>query len=628
MQGKVMSEIDWSSLTDAGGSAETIPDLLAQLEADDPDSQREALDELYDRLLDDGFAFDATVAALPALMAAVPRLRRASDRVTALTFLAEVAAGDGDTARSSMTPLRRPAPWDDSVSSQCWRAIEDNLHELTASLADRSVAVRAAAVALMTHVPPRSPESLAARLEDPEPMVRGLTAIALAKRAPLSKDGVGLEAIRQPRRRRDALERALFASAAAILERSTERARALLASLPADAGTVQHFPWFGGDVHLWLVTLLASLPFGSFAEEMLPRLRPLVSRRKRPWDLSRVLELTARTLFEPIDVDAQRGSWLPRTCAELPKPQREFLLLVSRLVGPREESWPYVQLSEFLVRCGLPVGKSELREASYARNLRAFVEPGAREPYFLPLRGSDGIRAVEMPVFAWARRSSLGLAPATDFAAALATFSARQLVDVAVVLGWAPLDLRGTPGFDDTIRYGVSLSALRAARGVERAVQARLAEVGRQVESFALVLFALERGVFPEAEGEHFARYVAVESSETTREMLRAALKSVDAATRDRLVGALPFEVVAGPDQHPTLSRWEVVDLAADRTAAAQEVVAAVRNLTERADPPGAQEHRVASAIDSLLPESALAIRDALAGDARPWDDFLRRYLR
>jgi hypothetical protein len=36
----------------------------------------------------------------------------------------------------------------------------------------------------------------------------------------------------------------------------------------------------------------------------------------------------------------------------------------------------------------------------------------------------------------------------------------------------------------------------------------------------------------------------------------------------------------------------------------------------------------VASAIDSLLPESALAIRDALAGDARPWDDFLRRYLR
>ena len=57
--------VDWSILDDVGGSAEQIPELLAQLETShDP----EILSILWDRLYHQGSVFSASFAALPDLI--------------------------------------------------------------------------------------------------------------------------------------------------------------------------------------------------------------------------------------------------------------------------------------------------------------------------------------------------------------------------------------------------------------------------------------------------------------------------------------------------------------------------------------------------------------------------------
>jgi hypothetical protein len=62
--------IDWKELTHAYGSAEDVPDLLAQLS---PDSESEVWSELWSCLCHQGSVYSASFAALPALANAAAR---------------------------------------------------------------------------------------------------------------------------------------------------------------------------------------------------------------------------------------------------------------------------------------------------------------------------------------------------------------------------------------------------------------------------------------------------------------------------------------------------------------------------------------------------------------------------
>lgn len=103
--------LDWSNLEDVGGSAEYIPELLAELETT---RDREILSELWDRLCHQGSVYSASFAALPELIRLAERWYPSDDCLMLICLATSILTGeDGDNLRRPSRPgeVKEPSVW-------------------------------------------------------------------------------------------------------------------------------------------------------------------------------------------------------------------------------------------------------------------------------------------------------------------------------------------------------------------------------------------------------------------------------------------------------------------------------------------------------------------------------------
>ncbi|MFG1710985.1 hypothetical protein ACFLIM_48290 [Nonomuraea sp. M3C6] len=92
---ELIDTVDWASLTHAYGPASDVPDLLQALISHDPQVRQAALEEIYGSVLHQGTVYEASLACVPFLLAAVadPSVPGRADLVE---LLAGIVSGDDD----------------------------------------------------------------------------------------------------------------------------------------------------------------------------------------------------------------------------------------------------------------------------------------------------------------------------------------------------------------------------------------------------------------------------------------------------------------------------------------------------------------------------------------------------
>jgi hypothetical protein len=102
---KALASIAWSSLSHAYGPAGDVPGLLFAITLGTDDVRRAAWWEIWGNIHHQGTVYEATVPSVP-FIHAIGRSVEAPDRVQALTFLRQIAIGDGPFAAAVRAAVR------------------------------------------------------------------------------------------------------------------------------------------------------------------------------------------------------------------------------------------------------------------------------------------------------------------------------------------------------------------------------------------------------------------------------------------------------------------------------------------------------------------------------------------
>ena len=102
-----LEQVAWARLHHAYGPAVQVPVLLCAIHVGTTEVRRPAWEELWGNIHHQGTVYEATVAAVPFLHD-VARWPGHPDRVQALSFLREIALGDGSAAAAVRDAVR---PW-------------------------------------------------------------------------------------------------------------------------------------------------------------------------------------------------------------------------------------------------------------------------------------------------------------------------------------------------------------------------------------------------------------------------------------------------------------------------------------------------------------------------------------
>jgi len=98
---------DWNALDHAYGTAEDVPELLANLNSPDQTTRKNALHELFGNIWHQGTVYPATVKAIPQLVALFQSADCADREMVAL-LLASIADGEGYYSVHSKLEKLRP----------------------------------------------------------------------------------------------------------------------------------------------------------------------------------------------------------------------------------------------------------------------------------------------------------------------------------------------------------------------------------------------------------------------------------------------------------------------------------------------------------------------------------------
>jgi hypothetical protein len=179
-----VSDIDWSELDDAYGSAVEVPNRLRALADPQPATQRAALAELWGTVWHQGTVYDCTPVAVPFLtdIAVSPDVDAAA-RAEVAALLASIAS-----ANSFVLPgqrgMWRPRWWPNGPASadaapgrdlaeECRLAVAHELDQLAATFADAPRAVQAGLLAVFATVAEKLPTTVLVALaeleHDPDP---------------------------------------------------------------------------------------------------------------------------------------------------------------------------------------------------------------------------------------------------------------------------------------------------------------------------------------------------------------------------------------------------------------------------------------------------------------------------
>ncbi|MGW5160571.1 HEAT repeat domain-containing protein [Nonomuraea wenchangensis] len=103
---ELIDAIDWASLTHAYGPATDVPDLLQALISHDPQVRQAALEEIYGSVLHQGTVYEASLACVPFLLAAVAD-PSVPGRAGLVELLAGIVSGDDDEEGAGDVARRR-----------------------------------------------------------------------------------------------------------------------------------------------------------------------------------------------------------------------------------------------------------------------------------------------------------------------------------------------------------------------------------------------------------------------------------------------------------------------------------------------------------------------------------------
>ena len=155
-----MREINWAELDTAFGSAENVPELLAQAGSADPDVVDEALGELYGTIVHQGSVYSSTAPALP--------------------FLLDIAANPDARHRSLVVGLIAAAADGGGPGHPVGDVLGAHRNELFAFLADDDPVIRELAAYTLGHVDGIPADALRWDVET-EPLVRASILVAAAE---------------------------------------------------------------------------------------------------------------------------------------------------------------------------------------------------------------------------------------------------------------------------------------------------------------------------------------------------------------------------------------------------------------------------------------------------------------
>jgi hypothetical protein len=102
-----LDAVDWSALNHAYGPAVDVPTLLFAVDTGTDDVRAHAWWELWGNIHHQGTVYEATLPTVP-FIEAIARTRDHPDRVEALSFLREIARGDGQhsgAVREAVRPI-------------------------------------------------------------------------------------------------------------------------------------------------------------------------------------------------------------------------------------------------------------------------------------------------------------------------------------------------------------------------------------------------------------------------------------------------------------------------------------------------------------------------------------------
>jgi hypothetical protein len=598
---------DWSHLEDGAGDATEVPKLIAALAASKKGAREGAFVELADvRLVHEGKRFPA---ALPAVHLLLEQLARAKHpgRASILELLARIAVGSPRLYALHTTglPSIDDLAGEGGLEGACFRAVRDGKDAFVELLGAKDAPTRVqAAMTLAVVVPEAALEALVTKIgAETEESVAIAQSLALGvagllARRPVSipapkKAGVALraaaavgQALSGGPADAEAIGVALsqpFASIATPIGPLGDVAASAALALGDEGVALLERTVRGssGEHPLVVASALVQAAFPEAAAER-PRapLRSIATLSPAQLRVARLLaSLAPRTTWAPLSL--LPGVGMTRSLPDL----RRFVGLAAR--GPLERTVDLEGREVEAVVVLDALARGEIAESIARAVLLAGQAP--EERVALALAAADNVYELHL-------RSSWSAERAVAFATSLLAGDPSALPELE----------RRAGAFEEVRHWGrwVLLASLLELLPRDRSV----APVG--------LLLALA----PTARGDHVG-------------LLRAALARAPAEDRDRvaLETELPDVVercptIMGRAVAPSHGGWQVLDLAANRLAAARRGVRAMATWTKL--PNDAPEVRpldeAKRALAALAPEVVVAIDEAMKS-ATPWGKSILR---
>lgn len=625
----VATSDNWDEIEHAYGFASDIPQLLVALTSPKQQVRSVALDELEDKLYHQGHRYDATLAALPALMdvLAVPD---GPDRSRMITFLSYIAVQYPDKMVHS-------TDWSELESDPCFNGVRDSLESAARLLTDRNEGVRAAALGLLANVPPKDPGAVRAVLDDKSTLIRGLAVLALGRWAVHSGQVASiLPEIEKRAKKGKGNEKVLAAATWLQVAPSQASFDTALARLPKKANLTKHFPFFEGSMFLFVVGVLTRAPaeLSDQGSRLLDALKKLLSEDTS--EASEIVEACIEAFFGDHS-DSSVGGWLAKAPEDLSSAQLRFLRLVAK--GPGLGS-----VSRGMLRDrALPLStRTEMPDDLRAVLLRYLGDlPEERE--FLRFPAPFGGQA--WPLYKWMRAAVLKAADERALEARLVEANAEQALEGVLCLSGPSPDIYAVPDFDPITLLHIGLNVLRRRDDVVPLIMPRLRRESVDRSSpryerkrvFAPLAFLSEflagqEQVLPADVDDVLPFGLEPCASPWTIGLVRNVVARLPRERRDRVVERARLEEVktqSASAEEMMLDGWSILDLHSDTCVVIEKAIRGIRKwipfMVARIHPEF--RARVLQCLRALGEDVIPAIEAALTNEPEKGDKTLKEFL-
>ncbi|MBN1426485.1 HEAT repeat domain-containing protein [Candidatus Fermentibacteria bacterium] len=618
-------ETDWSGIEHAYGPAGDIPSLLEALRSRNKDTQEQALDALEEKLYHQGHRYDATLAALPALID-VLKLPDGPDRFRMLMFLSHIAVQYPDE-------MVRETNWSELESDLCFNAVRDSLQTVVDLLGEKSEGVRAGALGLLANVPPKDPEPLRRALDDKSALVRGLAVLALGRWGVYAGERAGvLPEIEHRARKGRGNEKALAAIAWLQMAPSQTAYDAALKVLPKRSSQTRYLPFGGGSLFVLMCQMLADAPaeLSRDNERLLERLRgPLTDGKLKRWELSDLVDACILAFFgESLNESSPASAWVEKAPEDLTWVQLELLKLTTDLHSGDTAM-------RLLVARGVPVAPTANMTMADAQRCYLGLMPAVDEYQRFP---APPDHEGTWPLYKWLRGVFLEIVPECAFRKMAQELDVESMLEVVQWLA-SPSNVGPAPKVDRSRGLAIAMDLMRGRRGirpeVERTLAQRLKAGSVSRRQFPLVAYlseelAKDQMALPAELDEHLGEVLIVEDAPWAVQLVRSIVEGLPKPRRDAVVGGVRLRVITTVDHGwQQLDGWHLLDLHSDTSFAIQRALGTIREwlpfYTENIQP--RFRLRVLNCLKSLGDGVIPSIEAALETEAQTGDGILREFL-